>query len=443
MLTNINYLFCQPASWKKIDFIGEDKLFPPYDIILDVKCFNDSICLILLTHSSNNVDCIVKRTTDGGNSWTIVIADTLGFIKWNSMNISNNECEIYGSPGIILRSSDLGNTWSRNSLPDDSIRIIKMRNLMYGMRYIRHKNNYIYKNQFTYDGGATWHDFIVPDDFLEYVNTGIDIFNENLFICRFMDSLYKNPFFVRVEKNLNKWSIFQCPPDLVLSYFLTDSLTCWAYAHNKTDNGNERQIIYKSDDGCRTWNIVRDSVDKYIKSLICADNKNVIACGDFFRLIRTTDGGASWIKDGLEGFPPDRQGKEDFDIKCLTFPSPYIAFAYTSILFHTELYKLSLEPNSVEESWSKPLNCGIQIYPNPAVRGEKLKICLASDISGIVKVDVFDIIGAKIFSADYENVENGRREIILTESVDFILGFYYLKFMTQSGGSSIKLIVVE
>lgn len=69
-------------------------------------------------NESDTIATILK-STDGGNTWTVV-KDAINSPVLNGISFkNNNEAYIVGNQGVILHSFDAGNTWSAITLPDE------------------------------------------------------------------------------------------------------------------------------------------------------------------------------------------------------------------------------------------------------------------------------------------------------------------------------------
>ena len=440
IILSINKLYAQEATWKYIPLEVDTVDGFYYQTINDIYCYDDSTCLMILT--SGTATCIVKKTTDGGDTWHTVFTDTKSAVAYQKIKYySPNLCYLNGSYQKFYKSTDDGGNWDETKLSWDSTYSTDMTDDIYGLRVIYEKETYNYEVfKYTKDGGNNWIDIEIPDEFKDDSFYGAKIINENLLIFKFLDQNLE-PYFVRVENYLQQWSKYECPAELT-NWFMLDENNFWAIGNAETEDEIQRQIIYHSDDGCRTWKTLRDTADGRLTGVIFTDELNGVAYGADYILLRTTDGGLTWFKDALEGHPAENQGNDVFVINCTTFPTINTAYLIRKFIYATELYKLELNRTSVEENPYKNNNhYSIIPIPNPVPNGTELKIKTNIEINQAINISITDLMGNTRFE---KNINDNQSNIItVSEKLELPPGCYFIRLNTGEQVLTEKLIVTE
>lgn len=183
-----------------------------------------------------SLDQSVSHTSDGGRSWV----KQTQFVGGNALKAaSKNECWIVGDRGKILRTSDVGNTWTASSVGTiedlSDIVLIGARNAW------AISSKAIYASE---DFGKNWQPLVrAPSN---------------------------SPIFrsIRFASRLKGWVV--------------------------ADNG---RILHTSDGG-RTWSNQKSGTKENLKRISVVDQNTAWVIGDSV-LLRTSDGGRTWVRQKL------------------------------------------------------------------------------------------------------------------------------------------------
>jgi hypothetical protein len=298
-----------------------------------------------------------------------------------------------GDSGLILRTTDKGETWEKRYIDTSS----RLGILMYDDKFgILGKAFFDYsKDPITYitnDGGDTW----IKDSRPENVTYSGNFINKNLIIgigsVRNDSNKWKKKL-IKVYNNWESWDSLSCP-DLAYSFFISETKG-WVYGGLKyTIDEPSRQLIYFTEDGGKTWTKQRDTIYNGwgLNSLKFFDENFGIAGSGFYHVCITTNGGKTWLDEEIDYRPPT-SGKANY-IKSINIPSKDIAF----LLEDDNVYKYTRKITGVEDNEkNKDI---FSISPNPA--GEYIEISnLNKGLQPLVieqEIKIFNLLGECVLS---------------------------------------------
>lgn len=298
----------------------------------DIRACNSANCMAI--GNPNNVKFLIRRTTDEGKSWETVFADSslvingklYPFMDLYDLDYPNkNLCVACGESPYIVRTSDNGGTWQKVLVTDTSQKLwsVKMKDEKNGLACNR--TNIVVTN----DGALTWQKVPLPIiDSVTVRPTRCQMLDEKNFVCiSFYKVDYANGIYdyaiCRTEDAGKHWSafIFRDEPEKGEFYF--DSLRsqyvsncvnelnftnkneglCIGHRTTEANNFIRKDIIYRTTDGGRTWQKVRNQFSESKKGLLSLsfyDELNGLLCGYDGEVLRTTDGGRTYIEESID-----------------------------------------------------------------------------------------------------------------------------------------------
>jgi hypothetical protein len=449
----------QQYIWKIVKNIGgyvsESELY-----INNCKCIGVDTCLVLCAPFANG-GIVLKRTTNGGQSWNTVYTDTNLAIEdrfvqrdgeWHEIryflsSVSKKLSYVIGRPARIIKSTDAGETWEVTKTHEDSCNFIYMTNQELGTKFSY--DFLVYPDfilEITTDGGNTWKQLEIPEKYSPengYYQDGYKLFNENLLIIKFKNDDPTKRVFVKVIDNFTKWTEYPVGIDnLSANHTILDSTHAWLCGTSiEGDNYNKlhRQIVYRSTDGLRSWEKLRDTIDTNAYAftrLLFYDKQNGLATGPFFTLYRTTDGGVTWLRDSLEQYSKQNQGDETLNFIITAWPKLNTTYAINTLPVDF-LLKCTLEGSvTVEENDQEAIKDKIVISPNPIDSNSLINITINEATSDKLSIYVYDILGKLIAKK-----ENSFEETTQINS-PHIPGVYYLKIHVGKEIFSGKILVM-
>jgi photosystem II stability/assembly factor-like uncharacterized protein len=303
---------------------------------------------VVVTHENSLVGpYVIWRTTDAGTTWKSVRSDSGD--NWRITGIAHPTPDVIvaaamsrvpagGGSGSalmnrpsILRSSDAGATWQRIDLRDsnhvDGIAmcdaltgaVVSYRWLTSGRRDLM-----LYT---TDDGGLTW---------TERPTGGGTAITADRVACRAngsylvpaYDSEAKLSIALHTSDEGRTWK--RSPMPDIASIDFIDSANGWGVAGIATGVGDTRRdFMAKTTDGGATWSTIIDSLIDFrwgLASISFADRMHGIAVGFYGKILRTTDGGSTWIRD----WPSSEKVAEYIDLHGVAHGAPDEALALST-----------------------------------------------------------------------------------------------------------------
>jgi photosystem II stability/assembly factor-like uncharacterized protein len=221
----------------------------------------------------------IIKTTNGGDYWKLI--DPKLPLKSDLQTVffqPNGTSYVGGNDGVLLRSTDQGESWSSIELPykfpvtsihfsGDTLGIITMEKFL---------DSYLLR---TKDGGATWtllqHHYSSYHD-IEFTstNTGFFIYSDQL---------------LRTDDRGMTWTVVKEAPGFPDPFLDVDFVT------SQVGYLATKYTLYKTIDGGVTWNGI-SSINIMGGSQIQFIDEQTGYCSSYGKLLKTTDGGLNWTE---------------------------------------------------------------------------------------------------------------------------------------------------
>jgi len=263
---------------------------------------------------------VVLASHDGGHNWTTMLSLNRypfgtsqppvqrPFVEIMFTAVSRpspDVCLVYGKGRfemdgtafpVLLRSLDSGSTWHEVPLPDSSRGVsdpcLVMHDELHGIRsggFVDMQHSVMYR---TTDGGASWASVAVP--FTDYRLRSLQCAHDGtLFATEWRSE-------VPVYRSLDDGVSWEWMGELPAQHtpFFANADTGWCAFGIPTGTGDtERDVVARSIDGGRNWQVVLDTLQRPefgLLAVAAADSRNVIAVGREGKLLHSTDAGEHW-----------------------------------------------------------------------------------------------------------------------------------------------------
>ena len=397
--------------------------------------------------------CEVYNSTDGGESWNEVYSE-----DWNhgdplenyprpqhAYNLSypsKNYVYIQFDTGQIRRSRDNGKTYDTiivAPIPNPKnvdIGGFEMFDSLVGacslLKYMPEGSPYAFTEVilFTEDGWDTWQTIELDNIF--YVPISINNFwffslEHWGFISNRADDASK--FYYTYDKGktwdyYKLWDLIDTKECFLSNVFFVDEKLGWIVGGKKNYKGDQRvDAIFKTTDSGHTWelNYLQENFPVFgLNDIAFKDDMNGIAVGAWGKILRTTNGGETWVQEYGENHETDMEGNPVMQVNYFG-TKPIISTRGGGFLFWKE--KTSASVISIDDQFNK-------VYPNPAKINVYIDFMVELENLPNISVELYNLTGilqAKLdYNVDYnysneqgtlncniENIPNGYYIIVI------------------------------
>ena len=436
----VSNTLCFSQDWKIVSDLSDD------DTILHYTAVDgcDSLTFVVagytesMSSPADKYTAFINVSTNGGKKW---------FTKYKINNLSlkgmkyppiisrikvfpNNTIIAPVRNGLILRSTDLGETWDSTFVEcheDGTALNLSFYNDNFGCIQFYY-TNIIW---FTDDAGKTWESIerqdlgIGPYGFLPFVRI-----KDSLFVGLSMNFSTRESWILRSDDKGNTWKVLQGFNEDIQTLYLANDSVLYAGGQNYFGAGMERRpVIYKSTDRGYSWKKVLEYNDRIAHAyyLSVLDENNVMAVS-FADIFRTEDGGKSWSFESFE------EGKEGL----FSLRKGALVSSGSGIIICKKEYLLS---NSIDVATRNKEYVNINsnkvfLHPNPAT--SQITLSLGDNFISEPEIDIIDYLGNAI-KMDYEI--NGSEITINTSSLS--PGVYFLRIRSGGQVETRKFVVVR
>ena len=351
----------------------------------------------------------IRKTTDGGNTWSDIRFDSRPpnysvrrFISYPEKDLIVVGCD----SGYVLRSTDGGQNWDYSQV----INNLEPQYYMLNRRYTRGKiiilsysgagNVFISK-----DGGGNWSKmkfnttpkvtypatFSILDSNMLIMSSYINTVNDtSMYYFKSTDMGITWTQINKVLKKDNFYGFFQFLNKNV-GYSRHIELIAEGDILKGTRDTNSTSF-YKTTDGGLTWNKFYEIIGpgEGYPNLVVADELNLIATNLHAGYVMTTDGGLTWEKSDYFTYEGVYQAGYHFsDPVFLTTKNPLITTGPKILKYVGKSTSVSNNPPNINS---------FNIYPNPADNFITMQFQHTDDLetAEYQKVQIFDILGIEI-----------------------------------------------
>ena len=418
--------YSKTGSWVVVDELPtKNKALADCYIL---KCADSLNCISFWDITQPIGYYLIKRTTDGGNTWKDIYYDTSDYnvdinrapgiiaLSYKSPNLLIG----VGDYGLVVRSTDKGETWEKYHY-NDSIQLYRifMADEYYGFAqgdYYNVKDKVIQLE--TEDGGRTWKQ-IYPRYGLSEINF---IDRETLFgLSGYRDSISYKSTVIKVS---NHWETYETfiRPSINNWLFAVDENNLWLTGGRQVldSAGWERwtQNIYHSGDGGKTWETQRDTVFDAapVHESHFHDKNFGMVCGFVGLMLITFDGGKHWIEEYVKDDIPNGWFYLMSDVQVV---SPTTAIVIGS---NDYIYKYTRNPVGVGEEEEFRKEC--KVYITNSKDYNDCSINLECEQEGKVTFQIFDLLGNEVSKTEI-NKTNYHASLPIDSKIR--TGIYFLR----------------
>ncbi len=300
-------IFSQP-KWEKIYEIDDYRPFWK----IDLSSYNGKDIVLCGNYYFEGPFIIVSN--DSGKTWNYTLSDIQVKLPNGDYYLpeeakalvypDSSLCLIACDSGYFWRSTDNAQTWERTQYPDIyRPNQVKFWNNKSGVMTVLTQEKNKGRTYKTDDGGFNWERFYIPEsDTVESALIGLfDIAPLSKIIMLAYPENQFLPYRLKITNDFGKNIEFYNLPsrDIHKLYFINDKVGFWYGGIYEDPNNNVTKIIYRTQNGGKTWyNVLKDWEKgmSYIFDIHFCDSLNGIASG-MTKIFRTSDGGEKWFVD--------------------------------------------------------------------------------------------------------------------------------------------------
>ena len=244
----------------------------------------------------------LKRTADGGNTWSNVSSSENGINDIQFIN--NNTGYLCGNLGLLAKTTDQGLTWETLN-PGSFFDMLHIQ--------IQNENDILVSATSgellaSANAGQTWSSIYTVESSLEISCFRINNDNKGILFC---ETATYNPR-VYVNFNSTDWLLYSTNLTASLSDVdFVSAQTGWAVGQSGA--------IYKTVDGGINWFVQNSGISTNLNSLVAFNENTIVAVGNAGMVLKSNDGGLSWNSLNLNS------NLNFFDVKFPTPETGYIA----------------------------------------------------------------------------------------------------------------------
>jgi hypothetical protein len=429
ILISFNFIFAN-LKWIEIDK-------KRYHIYVDIDCIDSLNCMSLISHQSF---CKLNKTTNGGETWFDFYDEYLVYSEGNIYPdpqfeesfeyVDENHFFIGFEKGHIRSTRDGGKTYDTlivHSTKDSgsySILELDMLDTTYGVAA-----HAFLEVLYTKD---SWSTYEVISDYYEEnkdSNNQISITNVRILDSNRISYIERNILRLTNPKVLDtailkfcytsdrgktwrKSLFYQGKRSGILDVdYINDSLIFMCGDINAaTSGGRQIDVIYKSTDAGLTWETNYwkhpddQEIDFGLVEMAFLDENNGIVTGQYGKVLRTTDGGETWMQDYIA---------DDSPVLRVEYAGKQAIIG----TFDGRVFLLKEDGTSVPTLNNTELLC----YPNPFY--ESVTISFPEFMRGEAKIEIYNSVGLLIEQSDFII---GSGEMVFTPDAD-VPGVYFYR----------------
>lgn len=286
------FLIAQSDDWDVIDSV-ESLAFYTFN---DIDCAGTSTCAYVA--DSGGLRSVARVTFDGGGSWQTVIKDDadlgIPYLPPRYLAVampSDSTVVILVNDNLIITTQNLGSTWDSTAFDHVRGRLnsLEFANATFGLTAGPRHWSYV-----TFDGGTTW----IRTDSITVelsVKSGHVAQSGDLILLLGRDSIRR----MAISNDSGKSWSYREVPDHVEDLDFLDGQVGFGVGGVRQDLEYELDLVVRTTDGGRTWEEVHRKWDPAaygLRSVSFADASHGLATGGGGKILRSTDGGTSWLR---------------------------------------------------------------------------------------------------------------------------------------------------
>lgn len=376
-------------------------------------------------NDSSGIKSVIKKTTNGGNSWEIMALPPCANNTLMSITFTDSVHGIaVGGNGLALTTFDGGNNWTcQNSGTLNDLLSVHFPNDFIGYAVGRYRT--IVK---TIDGGISW--YVINEDTMNYMISDVFFINAD---TGFVTSG------AGVRKTIDggsSWSNFLTQQQYPSSVFFINKDTGYVCGDYYLD-------IARTEDGGFNWSILLQNYTAYIglSSILFVNDSVGYATGGHIPppmlgenaiLLKTSDAGITWVQDttiySILSYYSQCYPNSLSSLFFINNDTGFLTATYCGIILKTITGGGMTNRNVIESN-------NVMIIPNPVEN--KMEIKLNHITPGLTyKLIITDIQGKIIYLKEFNNSN------VIVDVTFFKNGIYFVRLFNHKEIINTKFIKI-
>ncbi|MDT3739276.1 MAG: hypothetical protein RO257_07205 [Candidatus Kapabacteria bacterium] len=422
---------------------------------MDMSCFDNNNCIMIST-DYNGTGVVAEKTSDGGQTWQTIYADTLiynedtiyspKYLARRCKYFSNGTLIIFLDMGKVLRSENFGESFEEFYIENydyQSFEMIDINNAITvsaGMIYFPGSKSALIKST---DGCKSWQKFNIPDSISERWNfetIGIQEDKSLIIGCYVkygLESDTTKRYYFHTDFEGSFWKSLSTEQsrkiENITLFDENEGIATGRIQYPK--QFDDSALVLKTYNGGKDWEIKLKTGDRHenFGRLLIKNDSLFMVSGAGFGFYKSTDKGESWF------FPK-------FEVDSGVVDKPWFFTIYEYFEDDT-FYSMTSWPSQLLKG--KKINTSVdlpsvkpkKLYPNPVTFGSTFTTDYEIERSGFLKVYISDVSG-KVISPLYSGFsEAGSYSTALRLPDNISSGSYWL-VLEQNGYLHVQMLNV-
>ena len=353
----------------------------------------DAMNCITVAQDQSGYGAFIRSTADGGNTWKYVFVDTIDLPNryfpnpLYSVSYPDKElCLVCCDSGVIMRTTNQGDDWQVINIGKNKVGTARMYDKYFGAMFVRFHNEDGFELYKTYDGGETWIEIEMPQDYKWITPYDFNVPGKDIIIALTLSEDGRE-IIISTDGGDN-WVKRQAADVSSAMCFISET-EGWAasYKGDGPSTYDKRQIVYHTTDAGVNWKLQRDTNVNAgrIQDIKFFDKLNGIIISGYCKIFWTHDGGKTWIEN-LVG-PQGENDPVPF-LRKVAYPVSDAAFLIGT---YGVVYKYENIPDGIEENYAEDIK--IKIYPNPINKDGILNLNLSLKQGANIEIELINMPG--------------------------------------------------
>ena len=350
----------------------------------------------------------IFHTSNGGNQWDLVETGTHGKndVCFSSLTRGWIACD----SGYLKMTNMSGSLWSYGGqIGAKDFYAISFPNDTTG--YVGGESGILFRTE---NDGASW----------DTLNSGTNLAINDLFFSDAANGwiVGNGGYLAMTSDSGNSWTQIAQP---FFGFMNINGIGFSSNGTNAVSVGNQGDAVFTNDAGTN-WNSLATGRTTTLNKISFANNLAGVIVGNNGLILRTENGGVTWMHDSVPGVTENLTG--------ICWASDTLAFICGD---NGRILKSNSDISSVISPLVNPIDA--LAFPNPFA--DELNVSVDLKNSSDVAIEIMDVTGKIVSNANEGEIFSGKNNFHINEISELNAGIYFVRVITNEG--SVILPVVK